>query len=38
MFEMEFSMPFAFLVADSFTPTLLPLALLWAGAQLGTEV
>ncbi len=35
--EMEFSMPFAFLVADPFTPTLL-LALLRVGAKLGTEV
>lgn len=36
--EMEFSVPFAFLAADPFTPTLLLLALLWAGAKLGTEV
>lgn len=38
MLEMEFSMPFAFLVADPFTPTLLLLALLWAGAKLGGEL
>jgi len=35
--EMEFSVLFAFLAADPFTPTLL-LALLWVGAKLGTEV